>query len=484
MSYKAYIPLLVLLSALSSGLQAQGASTLYLMHGVQQSSLLNPAIGLNCRYFVGLPGMTSNAVVYNNTAFTANELLQAENWPLETILGQLHRSDLFGVSAQASLLSLGYKLKGWTLRFDLLEELDAALSLPRDLPRLAIKGNGSFVGETVRLNGFRIVGLHRRAWTLAASRALNSRLRAGLRARLLFGKSAIHTGISRSSLSTSEEHFYIDLNLDYRLDASFPLSVERPDGQNFPEIRLKEIDPAAYLLNRENPGFALDLGLIYRLSEQSFLSASLLNLGFIHWKSDLNSLEFIESFSFQRVETGTELVSRDNLLHLADSLFQLQQQLITHEAFNTMLPPRLYLGASHQLNETFSLGAVSTNTIYRTKLHTALTLSGSATVLKALTASLSWSWMNHSPLHIGAALSWQGKGLQLFIASDHLAGFFYPFDSRSLQIQWGFGLLFGCPRNKRSMIRKDDPDRLPLGGDCRWSGKESRRKRRKRGLKN
>ena len=35
--------------------RAQQANTLYLMHAVPQSNLLNPAVQIQCRYYVGIP---------------------------------------------------------------------------------------------------------------------------------------------------------------------------------------------------------------------------------------------------------------------------------------------------------------------------------------------------------------------------------------------------------------------------------------------
>ena len=54
------------------------------------------------------------------------------------------------------------------------------------------------------------------------------------------------------------------------------------------DITLEEINIAELLLNRGNPGAGLDLGIIYRHDERTTLAASLLDLGVVRWRTDLN----------------------------------------------------------------------------------------------------------------------------------------------------------------------------------------------------
>jgi len=94
--HKANILLGILVWFLSIHVSAQQANTQYLLHGTPQTSFLNPAVQIGCRWFVGIPALSSVHFSYSNTAFTYRDLTAGNSWNLEKVESQMHRVDFYG----------------------------------------------------------------------------------------------------------------------------------------------------------------------------------------------------------------------------------------------------------------------------------------------------------------------------------------------------------------------------------------------------
>ncbi|MFO7657601.1 MAG: hypothetical protein R6W78_11075, partial [Bacteroidales bacterium] len=64
---------LILLS-LCFPVMGQQSHTLYFLHNVPQSNLLNPAVQNECKLFIGLPLISSLHINLANSGFTYNQL--------------------------------------------------------------------------------------------------------------------------------------------------------------------------------------------------------------------------------------------------------------------------------------------------------------------------------------------------------------------------------------------------------------------------
>jgi hypothetical protein len=238
------------------------------------------------------------------------------------------------------------------------------------------------------------------------------------------------------------------------------------------------------VLNRGNPGFALDLGAIYRYSDELTLSASILDLGLVRWRTDLNNIEASGEFLFQGAEPGTDFASGNYLNEISDSLLNAFDMTLSQNPYTSFTPAQLFLGGSYRINDMVTIGAVNRNLLLRSKVHSSLTLSATTDLLDRVLVTLSWSYLNNTIRNIGAGLAYHGKGFQFHLVSDNLLGFFYPFNTRSLNIRTGFNVMFGCPRGKKEKLEGESYGRAPRG-DCSWTGHQKiRRKYQKKSRKN
>jgi hypothetical protein len=480
----ALLPLLLLL--FTTVLMGQQSGTMYMMHSIPQSNLLNPAIQAKCGFIAGVP-LGSAYFNYSNTAFTYNDLAATDTWNLYGVHRQMHRSDLYSVEAAVHPIYLGYRHHSWYFSFHVAEKIQVYQIVPGELVETLLYGNGPFVGSTARFNGLRGGGFYLREYSLAVARSFSPKWTFGMRGKILFGKAGIQTSRSRASLTTEETTFSLFLEGDFILNTSFPYTFRQDTEGNINGIVMGDPDYTGLLLNRRNPGFALDAGAIYRLDDRTTLAVSILDLGFLRWRSDVNNIRASGSFIYKGVPDDPEIVSNAFAAEFRDTVLRSFDLVESQLPYGSFLPPQFFLGGSWKPRERLTLGIVSSNEIYRSKLHSSVTFTAGTDVAERLLLAISWSWLNNSPANAGAVLAYHGKGIQFHVSTDNFLGFFFPFDTRSLNIRGGINLMLGCPRDRERQSGTETYEMSSPGGDCSWTGnqrKERQRQRRARKIQN
>jgi len=349
-------------------------------------------------------------------------------------------------------------------------------TVPGDLASTVVYGNYPPAGSYTSFDGLRSYGSYLRQYTLGLSRVISTSLKAGIRLKLLFGKAGISTGPTAIGLRTDENNFDLLADGNYMLNTSLPVTVEQDAAGNITGVTWNGINYADFLLNRGNPGIAVDLGIIYRYSPGLTLSASLLDVGALLWRTELNNISSEGTFIYEAIDTSGDLISRDFLDGIIDTLQGSLDVRVSQQAYSSLLPAQLFLGASYQLKEGLSVGVVNRNLILRSKLLSSLTLSATAHLTGTLIGTLSWSYLNRSIRNVGAVLALQGEGFQFHLATDNLIGFMQPFDTRSINFRMGFNVLFGCPRNRKEELESASYTGNPLTGNCSWAARQKKRK--------
>ncbi len=455
---------MVLMSGLS--VTAQQSNTFYMMHTVPQSNLLNPAVQIGCRLVVGVPLITSVHLNYGNTAFTYNDLTDNNTWNLERAANQMHRRDLYSSEAALSLIFIGYRHKETYFTFSVTERSHLYSVVPGKLASMAVFGNGPYAGDLARVRGLRPGGYYQREYALGLSKAVFPDLTAGIRGKLIFGKAGVYPGPSDLRFTTDENTFDLLLEGGYTLNGSLPVTLIQDQEGHITDVELQEIRLAEFLLNRSNPGFGIDLGLIYRFDEKIVLAASLLDLNVVRWRSDLNTVSIDGTFDYRGVEGGTDVVSFEFLGEILDSLMNTFTTEVTNAPYFATTPAQLFLAGTYRLNDRFTLGAVNRNVFFRSKVHSSLTLTIRTALAERFLATASWSYLNNSLANLGAGIAYTGRGVQFHVVSDNLIGLFFPFDSRTVNLRAGVNILLGCPGGKKDRLPSASYGSLPSPPDC------------------
>jgi hypothetical protein len=255
-----------------------------------------------------------------------------------------------------------------------------------------------------------------------------------------------------------------------RINSSAPLVIDHTDGRITNISRDESVPLMDLIFNRKNWGVAFDAGFIHLLNDQLTLSGSILDVGFIRWRSYLNNMSSSEEFMYQGilVDTGRVIES------IIDSItFD-----FSNNPYTTMLPVKTYLGTNYNYSDRLDLRATGSAVFYRSKIVPALTLGLDYNPFGHFHLVASYTVMYRSFNNFGLGFS-SGRGpLQFYIVSDNAVGLIWPLSTRNINLRFGLNLNLGC------VEKEDIPKSIRSGsGKCAVYEKAELREKRKAGWK-
>lgn len=466
--------LLIILSL--SETAAQNNQVLYHMD-LPQNHLLNPALRPGNSVYVGLPAITGLKLNVNNNFFNFSDVFIAGSQPSDSIISFLHPDydvDRFLAKvndrnyleprAAIQLFGLGFSAgRDMYIFMDLITRAEGNFVLPGDLLRLGLKGNEQFVGRSIDLSSFRADIRAYNELGFGFSRDITDRLRIGVKGKLLFG---IATGsVDNKSLGIKvNEDYSHTLDADMTLNISGPVTVYTSQDNKIDSIKLDEerFDSSGnvigFLTTMKNSGLGIDLGAEYRITGRLTLSASVTDLGYIRWKSDITNLRAESQFEFSGLNmldvfNGTktfEELGEETLDSLKNSLYVTD----TRKPFTTYLSTGFSAGGKYNLTRSLSLGLLSYTRITGRHIREALTLSANLNLWNALSTTVSYTASNNRYDNLGAGVAFRAGIFQFYCIADRIpvvwnkividnGSFTLPDSWNTIHAKLGMNLVFG-----------------------------------------
>jgi hypothetical protein len=442
--------LILILFTLINGGFAQKNNALFLIHEVPESNLLNPAIDLPCKWYLGLPALSSLHVNYENSTFTFNQLFMPVSGSYRpSILGlkeNLHSRNSISTELHAQLFALGYKRKNTSYYFTVTEKDNLMFTYPKNTILYFLEGNVPFIGEEFNTNGTAINFNHYREFALGISAPLNKNLRLGGKAKLLFGKLNINTKAFDLNQYTDPTTYFLDLSSDLDLRTSLPIQAA---GANLIENQIAmdpEINALQLAFNRKNPGFSIDLGVIYDYSERMELSASMIDLGFIFWGSNVNVFQSSSTFHFQGISTSSGTTSVNSIVQ---DLIDMLEMDISQQSYMVFLAPKFMGGFNYSFNKGFEFGMATNLEIHSAKILYSTTLVGQYKPLRWFGLAFNYSIQNYSYNNLGGGIYLGHQPVQFYFVSDNLMFIPNPLDTRNANVRLGINILWGCKKKQK-----------------------------------
>lgn len=455
---------------LVGGLQAQdGNNTSYFLSNLPQRYRLNPAYQPEYKVFVGLPALSGISVNYLNSSFTVEDLLRKEGDSVYMDINRFYKSlqkrNYIYFNNENSILSVGVKAKSWYGTLDIVQKNDVLFRYNKDIFTFLKYGNADYPNMDfgklgVNVNSYLEVAL-------GLSKQVNEKLTVGGRLKYLVGVANVNMTDSDLSVTT-EQDGALTLHSRQNIKMTVPVRVlDKRTGAPFPADQPIEWDDFDFntddlsisdILNTKNPGFGIDLGAEYKLNEKINLFASVTDLGFIRWGNKDFNYNFYQNTSFKW--DGADLSNsinkddenyksvNDAFEDLADSLkndFRLSRK---EGAYTTMLSPKLYLGATYQLNKMFDVGGLLRASLIDGMFIPAFTASVNGRFIRNVSASVSYSVTRGSYVNVGAGLTAKLGPLQLYVATDNLLACNYT-NTQSVNARFGINFLFGHKDRKK-----------------------------------
>ncbi len=461
-------------------------NTMYFMPEIYQAKFLNPAHQQQCKVVLGLPLLSSIYFNYANTNISYNKLFSESTAtdphvldPYKFIDKKLSKRNYIYFDSHFHLFSLGIKTKKANYTFDVTEKFGFWFGFPKKLLGLPLFGNGHPDYMQSSFNGLGIDFDYYREYAFGYAKQIDEYLSIGFRVKALFGKLNIYTKKLDFGLNTGEEDFAWTIYANSKLNMSLPLDITQgADGQISPTRG--SLSPIDLLLNRKNPGAAIDAGVIYNIDEKIDVYASIIDFGMIRWRSNLNNINQDGEFTFEGVENLLNFQGTD-YSGILDSIYNEFLADVQHNKYTSYLPLKIYLGATYKLTNKLVFGGVNRNMIYNRKLFPSLTLTANYKLRPSIKVALGYSIINRSYNNVGLTWYFGRKGLQFYVAQDNnlflpINGYIYAtkqkMSSRVLGFQnynlrFGFNLIFGCRQKTKipeklacPWMRRLDPDWL------------------------
>jgi hypothetical protein len=459
-------------------------NTLYLMHSIPQANQLNPALTGPCRLYISLPVISSVRQSIRNTGFGFNDVFytgtgdNSDNYyiDMDKLDKELGRMNYFLVNTDVDLLGFGFPVRDWYLTFGISSHISLQASYPHDIVLLADENwdvNSGTIGP-VSINNLEMNTTGWNSFGISASKEIRNGLRVGARLKYLNGMANVRTQRSEIELNKTTNPVTLQADINYEINSSIPVEVTVGSNGMLNNIGFKPAmrNLAGNYLFTGNHGMSIDAGLTYDIDEATQVSASITDLGFVHWKKNLNTFSESETFVFTETDLD-QIVSNpgsDNLLtSLLDSVHNSVQVSPSPDRYYTATPVNLYGGITRELLPNLKAGAMTWIEINSMQVRPSLTLSMNYCPFKEFAATISYTLMNNKFNQVGAGLVFGNKDVRFYILTDNIPVRYtkvaknsaplpdqnaktimtLPYNARMLSLRFGMNIFFGCDKKDK-----------------------------------
>lgn len=426
-----YILVLIGIINITYSVQAQNPLSLYYLENVPQTVTINPAMVPRANSFFGVPFLSS---VYSGmkTDLLGSDMVQEHNGSMVTLTNagfdyeplykRIGKAANLSVYQTMAPLVFGFSGKHGYFVFTLSEKVNASMAIPSDVFSILDKGIPD--GSKFDFSPFALNASYYRELSFGYSYKFMNKLRLGINAKVLQGLAAINTDVKTFDLNTSKDLW--EMKADGTVYMSAPIDVYS-DANGVPDsVGLLDTDVKSMIdngiLNFSNPGFGIDIGAVYELNDEWTFSASINDLGFIHWGGDLNSFNVNGEYDFVGLEVNND--NLDNISTAVDDLMDTLKNIINlthgHESFTTNLQAKVYMGAKYNVNHYLGFGALSRTTFEKNDFRQEFNASVNVNLYHVLSTTVNYTYAINGANTLGFGLALRGGPLQFYLASDYL----------------------------------------------------------------
>jgi hypothetical protein len=200
-----------------------------------------------------------------------------------------------------------------------------------------------------------------------------------------------------------------------------------------------------YFRYSSNRGLAWDMGLTWRPVQQMGLVVSVLDLGWIDWRSDVENFRMQGELEFKGIDLNDYFNDNDfpnpfeTLLDSIKNIFEVEE---TSHRYRTQIPTKFFIGSSWDFDLKNQVALILRGDVLYGKLYPAYSLSYKFQPVEAFAVSTAWSVMHNSFWNLGAGMHANAGPVQFYLMADNIIGFFKPHTLKTANIHFGINLVF------------------------------------------
>jgi len=422
---------------------AQNGYILYGFRDVQQSSFLNPAFTSGATTVIGFPMLSNFSVGLSTNAgglkdfYTKKPGSDSLYLDLSKVINNNQPVDHITGFLDMDILYAGFKVGSTFISFGVRQRIFVQTIFDRDLLKLVWNGNAQYVNQTLDMSNTAVAEYHLMDYHFGISAPIGDKFRVGARFHLLQGLSNINTennGLSVRTELNSNNQYEIRANTNFLVNTS-----GLPDSNNF--------NPGNYLLNFNNLGFSVDLGVDIQVTKQIWVNASILNWGKVYYSSNTKTYKPVnDSINFNGA--GINL-NNNQLGSLGDTLQKVFGITKEAQSYNVKLPSRIIVGGEYytqDMRNDFSF--LFSGRFFKNYFAPAVSVAYTRFVSGHFSFKVNYTWTKYSPVNFGTALAINLFPFQFYLYSDNVTGLFQWDQQKYVQVGFGLNIRI-APRNTR-----------------------------------
>ena len=454
---------LILMSVFLLKAKAQTGMAFYPIENQFNSSAFNPAfLTSEGQFTLSIFPFGGSNFGYNNQKEIQNlvtTLLSGINKDVDYIdlVKSMVNRPSYSQKLETDLLSFTFRSKDGFLNFRVAENVLFSASVQGPVSLFMIEPEVKSV-EIGHVQTVPALITHYREYSIGYSLpSSHKKLSGGIRAKLYYGKATFSSGISGSVVDVAGNYY---LKMHGLGKMSVPEeTIQNSDGSITTVPSLSGTTVKKYMMNSGNTGLGLDLGIKYKITPKFSFTMSVIDLGKINWRNNLNSKNFNGEYLFKgssvypTTRNGVDMLTKtSDSISFQDKMSTLFKTIPNNSRFSTSLPTTIFAGLNYQVNPEIKINLIERFIRLKTMNHNSFSVSANFELNKKLTVNTGYSVIGNEYNNIPLALLYNLDFGQMYLGTDNLLTYILP--SFSEYSGLSFGMCFYLFR-KRNLY--DDP---------------------------
>jgi len=410
------------------------------------SNTNNPAYFIPYDWYVGVPGLANVNISFYNTSIFYKNLIKidskgiADDVTINKFLKTIPKNSWLNTEMGIEVFGFGFRKYNYFFTFACRLKVDASLKYSKSLFRFLLKDtplpdNIEDIDYYSKVNLESNLKIYKELCFGFQGQILDN-LYIGVRPKILLGLLDFKTNAFNAKFSTNVSDDVIAGNYNINLNAASVFPFYKKDSEGNIKIDLGSLFSTGIgskkIMNdilTKNIGFAIDLGVVYRINQEFRVSASITDLGFIKWKSSALKISTdpnANSFDFSRINA-------DELLKLlktgsidADKNKDFFNGVICSEinSYVTMLTSKIMIDGYFDVTPSNRFIIQGKGYILGKNFLPQLTLAYNGTFYNAIDVVVSYSMMEKSFANLGIGLGFRMGPAHLYFGTDNVLAAF------------------------------------------------------------
>jgi len=333
--------------------------------------------------------------------------------------------DLFYQRLEMPILSFGYNSKWGSFNFRIKDNMRLMTKLKGDVSDF-LSNSTTLAIELNKAQEFPVHAMYYREYSIGyAKEIIRNKLSIGVRVKAYFGKFSLISDVSGDAyLDTDNNYYFRTYN---QMKMSFPAKIILDADNYLNSVTTSDnFSFGSFMFNSKNTGVGFDLGFDYQINPDLSFSASVVDVGQIHWKSDLNSMEYVgkDLFDPQYVNIAESdnkhLTRTQNFPASTEQIPSLFKVVMNPAPYSTPMPVSMYAGLKYRVNKKLQIGAVDRYIQVGNMAYNSFSITGDIKMNSTFRLITGLGSQGSSLFNIPLAFLKTWNAGQLFIGTDNI----------------------------------------------------------------